>query len=84
MAEINSFKITYRLDATVQINGHSWAKPGVESSVSFDDLPTEEQLEMTSRYLMSEVVEPLLDDVIKKAVERTVEAEVQMGYKTKS
>lgn len=74
---IRRMTIEYELGATVNIEEMTWVKPAVRSSVVFDGVPTPDEIEVTSRYLAREVVEPLLDEVIQSAVKKAVEAKTR-------
>lgn len=74
-AQVIKFHIEYKLDATVTINGNSWVKPGVSAGITFNDIPTSAQLQAGSKFLIGEVVEPLLGQVIESVAEQTLRAE---------
>jgi hypothetical protein len=75
-AEITEVRVSYKLDATVTVNGTQWIKPGVEASIKFDGVPSPERLDAGSQYLISQVVEPILGQVIEMVLEESVKAEL--------
>ncbi len=61
-SDITQFRLEYKLDATLSINNENWIKPGVSASISWKRLPTTEELQLASGYLIREVVDPLMGD----------------------
>lgn len=72
-AEVQSFTIEHSLGTTVTVNGetHSptWIKPGVGTSFTFSGVPTKEQIRAASKYMVSEVLDPLIADIVENVAE---------------
>lgn len=76
MAEITTFKIEHRLDTTVTINGDTWVKPGVNAGMTFNGLPTSEQIKMASEYMTQEILDPLATELVENVAQKLREAGV--------
>lgn len=68
--EVTQFRIDYTLGATITVNGENWLKSSVSSSVSWNGIPSPDELSVTSQYLSQEVVDPFLDEMVKDSVSR--------------
>lgn len=74
MAEqIKRFTLTVRLDASLAIDGgrgaalQNWVKPGVEAAISWNAIPSEEDLGSATKFLSEQVTEPILTSVVGQA-----------------
>lgn len=80
MAElkIEKFKLTIRMDATITVydgagTPSDWLKPGSEASVTWNGVPTEEELSLRYRDL-SKVATATLEDVLVSSRKRLDES----------
>lgn len=76
--EIERFKLTLRMDATITVYDASgqatdWLKPGAEASCSWRGVPSETELALRYRDL-SEVASSVLEDVLVNSRKRLDEA----------
>lgn len=73
-APVDRFTLTMKLDASLSISSggqlQNWIKPGVEAAVSWQGIPTEEQVASATDFLNKEIVEPIVAHVIKESQER--------------
>jgi hypothetical protein len=73
-APVDRFTLTMKLDASLSISSggqlQNWIKPGVEASVSWQGIPTEEQVAGATEFLNREIVEPIVAHVIKESQDR--------------
>lgn len=74
MAEIEKFKLELRLDATVEINGRSWVKPGVTTGITWNQVPTEAQVQTAVKFLNGQIIEPTIQELTDLVVENTKKA----------
>ncbi len=70
MAEVQKFTLTWHLNATVDIDGKAWVKPGVSAGIHFDGVPDPDQIQAASEMAVQHVLEPTLDDVLAQVVKR--------------
>ena len=79
MTELTQFRLSLKLDATLAVNGgngfQNWIKPGVEASVTWDGLPSDDQIAAATTYLQQQIVEPIVAQVVETAAERVRELE---------
>ncbi len=68
--EIRSFSVELRLDATVQINGEAWVKPGASTKTTWTDIPSPRELEVAQGYMTQEILEPTLGQMVEMITER--------------
>lgn len=74
MAEIEKFKLELRLDATVEVNGKAWVKPGVTSGITWNDIPDESQVRKALSFLNQGIIEPTMAEVMDVVVANTKKA----------
>jgi hypothetical protein len=72
--KITSFELTLHLSATVSVNGEAWVKPGVSSALTWNGLPTEEEIHNALQLLETKILSPTMDEVINLVVENTKRA----------
>lgn len=72
--EITSFELTLHLGATVNINGEAWVKPGVSSSLTWNGLPSEEEIHQALQLLETKILSPTMDEIMGLVVENTKRA----------
>lgn len=73
MSDITQIRITWKLDATVSVKAdgeENWIKPGVEASASFSGLPTKEQLNLVSKHLVKNIIEPQISEIVDIAIQQ--------------
>lgn len=78
-AEIVETQLTLHISATIAVTTTSsgwddWIKPGASFSTKWKGFPTEEQLALATQYIQVGVLAPTLDEVIRSAQARLVEA----------
>ena len=74
VAEILSFKLELRLDATITVESSSgtqdWVKPGAVTGTKWSYTPTEDQLANAIVFMTHHVLEPTMDHVARQILER--------------
>jgi len=77
-AQVVKTKLTINLGATVAVSTggdfQDWIKPGVAFSISFDGIPSEEQLRASTEFIGSQILSPVLEDVIVLSQQKLEEA----------
>ena len=73
-AKIEKFKLELRLDATVEVNGKAWVKPGVTSGITWSDLPDEGQVRKAISFLNQGIIEPTMTEVMDVVIANTKKA----------
>lgn len=77
--EIESVELKLRMDATLTVTGvgaqpTEWLKPGAEASIRWRGQPNQQELVQAYLYMHTQMLAPMLEDVIKELRERMVEA----------
>lgn len=77
--EIESVELKLRMDATLTVTGvgsqpTEWLKPGAEASVRWRGQPSQEELVQAYLYMHTQMLAPMLEDVITELRQRMVEA----------
>ena len=70
MAKIEKVSVSWHLSATIHVKvdgSDNWIKPGAEAGITFNDLPTEEQLDTASKHLIKNIIEPQIEDIVNLA-----------------
>lgn len=78
-AEIESVELRLRMDATLTVTGvgsqpTEWLKPGAEASIRWRGQPGQEELVQAYLYMHTQMLAPMLEDVISELRQRMVEA----------
>lgn len=73
-AEVESFRITLSLGATVEVNGQAWVKPSASSSISWSGVPDADQVHAALQFMEEQILSPTLDEVMNTVVENTKRA----------
>jgi hypothetical protein len=77
-ARVTGTRLTLNLNATVSISTgadwNDWVKPGVAFSISFDGIPSEDQLRASTEFIGSQILSPVLEDVIVLSQQKLEEA----------
>jgi len=77
-ARVERTKLTISLGATVSVSTggdfQDWIKPGVAFSISFDGIPSEDQLRASTEFIGSQILSPVLEDVIVLSQQKLEEA----------
>lgn len=80
-AEPYEFSIEVRFDATVDVDGHNWIKPGASTRKTWrirdGVMPSRREVELTLEYMKVAALEPTLDELIQLIFKRVDQA--QMG-----
>ena len=69
-AKIEKVSLTWKLDASLTVTADgkdNWVKPGAAASITFDGLPTEEQVEIASEHMIKNIIEPQIETIISSA-----------------
>ena len=77
--EITKTQLTIHLGATLAVtttaSGWSdWIKPGASFSTTFNGIPTEEQLKLTTQFVQEQVLGPMMEEIVTSAQKRLIEA----------
>lgn len=77
--EIESVELKLRMDATLTVAGAGsqpteWLKPGAEASVRWRGKPNQQELVAAYLYMHTQMLGPMLEDVITELRQRMVEA----------
>lgn len=69
LPDVESVELRLRLDATLTVNkgtstATEWLKPGVEGSMRWNGIPTQEQIQMGYQFINQGMLAPTLEDVI--------------------
>jgi hypothetical protein len=73
-AKIDKFKLELRLDATVEVNGKAWVKPGVTAGITWTDVPSESAVQSALTFLNGKIIEPTMSEVMDVVVANTKKA----------
>ncbi len=78
MTEVSSSTLTLHFGATLAVNGgdgfSDWIKPAASYSVTWTGIPAEEQLRIATEFAQTQVLSPLLEEIIVTAQRRLLEA----------
>lgn len=73
--EITHFRVEFRLDATVTVNHETWVKPGASTSTTWTDVPTPRELQVARGYMMDQILEPVLSDMVEMITDRVAKTQ---------
>lgn len=78
--EAFEFSVEIRMDATVDINGQNWIKPGATTKktwrIRHGLLPSRVELELATAYMQEGVLKPVLAEMIDLIYQRVAEAQM--------
>jgi hypothetical protein len=72
--ELTEFKLTSHLGVTMTINGQDWIKTGATTSMTFRDLPPDEQIDISLEHMRNKILGPAVDEAIVAINHRLEEA----------
>lgn len=77
--EIIKTKLTLSFGATLAVTTtasgfQDFIKPAASFSTTFNGVPTEEQLRLATTFIQEQVLSPILEEIIKTAQARLIEA----------
>lgn len=76
--EILDTQLTLHFGATLAVNGgtgfNDWIKPGASYSIKWKGIPSEEQIRLATQFIQSEILSPLLEEIIVTAQDRLTAA----------
>jgi len=75
MADVDKFKVELHLGATLQSGNSTWLKPGVGTSITFNGIPDKEQLDTAMKFMHSQILEPVMEEVVDTAINYAKKAE---------
>lgn len=71
--EVESFSLTLNLNATVEVNGTDWIKPGVSGGMKWKSIPSPEEIKMAAKYIQGSLMEPLLGEILDMVAKQQIE-----------
>lgn len=78
--EVFEFSVEIRMDATVDINGANWIKPGASTKTRWKIrngiMPSRKELETAMGYMQAGVLEPVLTELIDMVGQGVVKAQM--------
>lgn len=75
MANVQKFTVELELGATLKAGEQTWIKPGLATSITFNQIPEKDQLDTALHFMHNQILEPVMEEVVDTAIKYARKAE---------